>query len=116
MSFKDLVFNRVTSTQKGDVSQAIVRFANGLGLSVLTGPGTFTTFDRPYEAAVISFAPDGSYKIIYPDFTHNDVLTFLTEDQVSEYMERIASVRQTETARENRRGEGSGSAMSFPCL
>ena len=66
--------------------QAIVHFSNGLGLSIMTGPGTLTTSGRPSEAAVISFAADGSYKIIYPDFTHNDVLPFLTADKVSEYM------------------------------
>ena len=91
MTYKDLVFSRVDSTPKGDVSQAIVKFENGLGLSVLCGPGTLTSSDRPYEAAVISFASDGTYAIVYPDFTHGDVLSFLTADQVSEYMVKVSS-------------------------
>ena len=88
MTYKDLVFSRVDSTPKGDVSQAIVKFENGLGLSVLCGPGTLTSSDRPCEAAVIS---DGTYAIVYPDFTHGDVLSFLTADQVSEYMVKVSA-------------------------
>ena len=91
MTYKDLVFRQVESTSKGAVSQAIVRFENNLGLSVLCGPGTLTSADRPYEVAVISFSPDGSYAIIYPDYTHNDVLSFLTADQVSEYMVKVSA-------------------------
>ena len=86
MTYKDLIFSRIDSTPRGDVSQAIVRFENNLGLSVLSGPGTLTSADRPYEVAVISFSQDGEYKIIYPEFTHDDVLSFLTGEQVSEYM------------------------------
>ena len=91
MTYKDLVFSRIESTPNGDVCQAVVRFDNGLGLSVLSGPGTLTSSDRPYEAAVISFADDGTFTIVYPDFTHNDVLSFLTGDQVSEYMVMVSS-------------------------
>lgn len=90
MTYKDLVFNPIDGNQ-GKVSQAIVRFENGLGLSVLRGPGTLTSADHPYEAAVITFAPDGSYSIVYPDFTHNDVLCFLTADQLSEYMVKVSA-------------------------
>ena len=91
MTYKDLVFNRIESTPRGDVMQAIVRFENGLGLSVLSGPGTLTSSDRPFEAAVILFSADGTYTIVYPDYTHGDVLSFLTGDQVSEYMVMVSS-------------------------
>ena len=91
MTYKDLIFSRIDSTPRGDVSQAIVRFENNLGLSVLSGPGTLTSADRPYEVAVISFSPDGEYKIIYPEFTHDDVLSFLTGEQVSEYMVMVSA-------------------------
>ena len=86
MTYKDLFFQRIDSNSLGDVLQAIVRFENGLGLSIITGPGTLTSPDRPYEAAVISFSAEGFYTIVYPDFTHNDILSHLTGDQVSEYM------------------------------
>ena len=94
MTYKDLVFHQLESNSKGAVSQAIVRFENNLGLSVLCGPGTLTSADRPFEVAVISFAQDGSYAIIYPDFTHNDVLCFLTAEQVSEYMVMVSAGTQ----------------------
>ncbi len=89
MTFDDLVFSPIKTTPAGDVSQAIVRFDNGFGLSVLSGPGTLTTSDRPYEAAVICFSLDGSYRIVYPEFTHHDVLAFLTRDQVTEYIAMV---------------------------
>ena len=89
MTYQDLVFRQLESTSKGTVSQAIVRFENGLGLSVLRGPGTLTSADRPYEAAVIAFNPD-----VYPDFTHHDVLPFLTGEQVSEYMVKVSAGTQ----------------------
>ena len=91
MTYKDLVFNRIESTPRGDVMQAIVRFENGLGLSVLSGPGTLTSSDRPFEAAVIFFSADGNYTIVYPDYTHGDVLPFLTGDLVSQYMVMVSS-------------------------
>ncbi len=91
MTYKDLVFNRIESTPRGDVSQAIVRFENNLGLSVLCGPGTLTSPDHPFEVAVISFAEDGTYNIIYPEFTHGDVLPFLTGDEVSECMAKVSA-------------------------
>ena len=91
MTYKDLVFRRIATTPGGDVCQAVVRFGNGLGLSVLSGPGTLTSADRPYDAAVISFAEDGTFSIVYPDFTHGDVLSFLNGDQVSEYMVLVSS-------------------------
>lgn len=94
MTYKDLVFTPIGENGRGVVSQALVRFANDMGLSVLNGPGTLTSADRPYEAAVIAFAPDGSYTIIYPDFTHNDVLCFLTAEQVSEYMVMVSAGTQ----------------------
>lgn len=94
MTFKDLVFDKTLSTPHGDLYQAIIRFRNGYGLSVLQGQGTLTSPDRPYEVAVISFAGDGTYKIVYPSFTHGDILSFLTADQVSEYMTMVSSETQ----------------------
>ena len=91
MTYKDLVFHRIKTTPSGDVSQAIIKFDNGFGLSVLRGPGTLTSSDRPYEAAVISFQEDGTYSIVYPDYTHNDVLCFLTGDQLSEDMVKVSA-------------------------
>lgn len=94
MTSKELSFHVLQSTPSGDVCQAIVRFENGFGLSVLRGPGTLTTADRPYEAAVLEFSADGSYTIIYPEFTRHDVLSFLTEEQLSECLSQVLSMQQ----------------------
>lgn len=90
MTYKELKFSRVESTPDGDVMQAITRFDNGLGLSVITGPGTLTSPDRPFEAAVISFLPNGTFAIVYPDFTHGDVLSFLTGEQLSYFLSKVS--------------------------
>ena len=92
MKFSDLVFECVESRPDGDVLQAVIRFDNGLGLSVICGPGTLSSPDNPYEAAVLNFVDDKTFKIIYPDFTQNDVLSFLTEEQVMEYIQKVSSV------------------------
>ena len=92
MTSKDLSFNVLQSTPSGDVCQAIIRFSNGYGLSVLRGPGTLTSADRPYEAAVLEFLADGSYSIIYPEFTRNDVLSFLSEEQLSDCLSQVYSM------------------------
>jgi hypothetical protein len=92
MTCKDLIFSQIDETPNGPVSQAIVRFDNNLGLSVLCGPGTLTNEDTPYEVAVISFSEDGSFSLVYPDFTHDDVLSYLTEQQVSDYMEKVSNL------------------------
>lgn len=94
MTSKELSFHVLQSTPSGDVCQAIVRFENGFGLSVLRGPGTLTTADRPYEAAVLEFSADGSYTIIYPEFTRHDVLSFLTEEQLSDCLSQVHSMKQ----------------------
>lgn len=91
MDYNDLVFNPISNGSDGTIYQAIIRFENDLGLSVLCGPRTLTSSDHPYEAAVISFSPDGTYTIIYPDFTHNDVLSFLTAEQLSDYMIKVSA-------------------------
>ena len=91
MTYKDLLFTPVVGTGHGTVLQAIVRFENNMGLSVLQGPGTLTSADRPYEAAVLSFSSDGTYSVVYPEFTHNDVLCYLTAEQVSEYMVLVSA-------------------------
>ena len=91
MTCKDLVFTQIKTSPRGAVSQAIVRFENNYGLSVICGPGTLTSADRPYEAAVIYFSADGTYSIVYPEYTHHDVLSFLTADQVSEYMVKVSA-------------------------
>ena len=93
MTPKDLTFHCLRSTPSGDVCQALVRFENGFGLSVLRGPGTLTTADRPYEAAVVVFSADGSFSIVYPEFTRHDVMSFLTEEQLTEMMSRVSSMQ-----------------------
>lgn len=93
MTYKDLVFTQIKSTPSGPVSQAIVRFENNYGISVLCGPGTLTSPDRPYEVAVLSFSPDGTYSIVYPEYTHHDVLSYLTADEVTEYIAKVSASR-----------------------
>lgn len=81
-TFKDLVFTMVSAGMK----QAIMRFPNGYGVSVLRGDGALSDPSHPYEIAVIMFKNDGGFTVIYPEFCDGDVLSFKTESEVNRYM------------------------------
>ena len=90
--FQDLVFVPESSITGSDTQKALIRFENGYGVSVLTGPGALATIEKPYELAVIKYQSDNDYQIIYPTLFNSDVLPFLTQDDVTSYMRIIQSL------------------------
>ena len=87
-TFDDLVFAEVTKSSMATL-KASLRFENGYGVSVLTGDGSLSTDDKPYELAVLQYAENGECKLIYPSVFNHDILSCLTSDEVSEYMRII---------------------------
>ena len=80
-TFKDLTF----VPGIGRMKRAELFFENGYGISVLTGPGSYTDEDRPYEAAVL----DRKGRCVnVPGL----VKYYLTEEEVNSYMELIQSM------------------------
>ena len=49
-------------------------------------------FDNPFELAVIHFDKDGSFSLIYPSFTGNDIIGHLNDDDVSYFMQVIQNM------------------------
>jgi len=64
--------------------QAVVKFANGYGASVISGPMFYTRPDEPYELAVLY---EGN--VCYSTLLTDDVLGYLTADEVTEYLKQI---------------------------
>ena len=80
MTFKDLKFEPHPA---GGI-RAVVEFPNHYGASVVTGPYFYGRSDAPYELAVMY---EG--KICYTSGLTDDVLGYLTEDEVTEYLKLI---------------------------
>lgn len=83
-TFKDLRFDISSENE-----QAIVRFENDYGVSVLRGRSAITDADHPFELAVIHFDRGSSFSLIYPSFTGNDIIGHLNEDDVSHFMQLV---------------------------
>lgn len=69
-----------------DLQQAILRFDNGLGVSIIKGENSFSTENAPFELAIIKFIDIDSFELIYPEFTHGDVLKYLTHEDINHYI------------------------------
>lgn len=87
-----LTFCDLTFIPTGKMMQAILRFKNGYGVSVLSGPETISDDRHPYELAVIHFNSEGNFSIVYPSFTDNDTVGHLDESDVTRYMELTQSL------------------------
>ena len=68
----------------GQKEQKVHEFNNGYGASVVRGPGTYGYEEGLYELAVLK---DG--RLTYDTPITNDVIGYLTEEEVDEYLEKI---------------------------
>ena len=84
--FKDLKFHKHKSLSFK--SQARMNFPNRYGVSVITGEGAYSSEESPYELAVFYRG-----KLCYTSGITNDVLGYLTEKDVTFYMERVQKKR-----------------------
>ena len=85
LKFEDLKFG---IHPVGDGVQAIVKFSNGYGASVVRGSHTYGSNRGLYELAV--FGLDGH--ISYDTPITDDVLGYLTESDVSKTLEKISKL------------------------
>jgi hypothetical protein len=81
MKFEDLVF---VDHRSGMGKQARVDFPNGYGASIVSGEWFYTRRDAPYELAVFH----GDH-LCYDTPLTNDVLGYLTKEDVSGYLKKI---------------------------
>lgn len=80
-TFDDLKFGQGFSPS---VKRARLKFKNGYGVSVITGKGTYTNNSDEYELAVLK----GEY-ICYDTPITDDVIGYLSKDEVTELMKQI---------------------------
>ena len=81
--FKDLNFNPHPNNLGG--IQAVVQFENGFGASIVQTPFTYGGNEGLYELAV--FGKNG--QITYETSITDDVLGYLSEDEVSKILKQI---------------------------
>ena len=79
--FKDLVFKK---KEYGSGCQAIIKFSNNYGASVITGFGSYSSKTKPYEVAILL---DGN--ICYTSGITEDVIGHLDEEEVSDLLIEI---------------------------
>lgn len=85
MKVSDLVFKNHPRGFGGTV--ATHTFSNGYGASIITGTAFYTSEDAPYELAVLY-----NNEITYDTELTGDVLGYLTEDEVNEYLLEIEAL------------------------
>ena len=86
MTFQDLKF---IQNQSNNGIQAIVKFENNYGASVIKSDYSYGGKQGLYELAVIKYDERGLWDICYDTPITDDVLGFLTEDNVTDYLIQI---------------------------
>jgi len=82
--FKELEFEDVGLGRK----QARMEFDNNYGASIMTGAGTFSNKDKPYELAVLYCK-----SLCYTTNITSDVLGWLTEHEVNQVLNDIKQLK-----------------------
>lgn len=85
MKVSDLVFKNHSLGFGGTVASHT--FPNGYGASIITGEHAYSSEDAPYELAVLH-----NNEITYDTPLTDDVLGYLTEDEVNEYLLKIEAL------------------------
>lgn len=70
-----------------DGTRAVVNFDNGFGASVITGERFYTNEEHPYELAVLK-----NGEVCYETELTDDVLGYLNEEQVNDYLVKIEAL------------------------
>ena len=86
MTFQELEFKSLL--QLNGV-QAIVKFENNYGASVVRHMGSYGNKQGLYELAVTKYDKDGHWSLCYDTPITDDVLGYLTEDDVITHLTQI---------------------------
>jgi len=87
-TFKDLVFEPWIASLHANNKRASIEFENGFGVSVLFGYSFYSNGIDTYELAVLF---DGD--ICYSTEITDDVLGWITENQITEVMEKLQNLK-----------------------
>lgn len=72
--------------------QWIFKFENGYGASVIKSWGSFGFDEDLFELGVIEFHGEGVHNLTYDTPITDDVIGYLTNDEVLEYLEKIKNL------------------------
>lgn len=72
--------------------QRLYRFDNGYGASVIRTSVSYGSEQGLWELAVIQYGTAGNYNIVYETGITDDVIGYLTEEEVEHYVERISQL------------------------
>lgn len=83
--------------EMGYGKQWVFRFPNNFGVSIIKHFGSFGYDKDLFEIAMLNFPSDinDHAYLYYCDITNDDVVGYLTNDEVIEYMERIKNYEET---------------------
>jgi hypothetical protein len=95
IKFEDLVF-KPHPIAEGE--QSVVFFENGYGASIINSEICYCDEDKPYEIAVLELVPDG-FSLCYDTPITDDVIGYLTENDVSEILEQIQKLPEGKGAK-----------------
>jgi hypothetical protein len=79
----------------GNTDRAVMFFDNGYGVSVVCGTGTYGGGEGLYELGVIIGNPK-SYTLTYATPVTDDVLGYLTEQDVTDTMAKVAALEASQ--------------------
>lgn len=106
-TFADLEFKGHPSDPEDKYELGVwsrIFFPNGYGASVVKGQHTYGGADGLYELAVLKGKED-SYELCYNSSVTSDVVGYLTEEEVSAYLQKIEEL-QSDKSIEGGYGEG----------
>jgi hypothetical protein len=72
--------------------QALLKFDNGYGASVIQGSMFYTSNSSEFEIAVIKFDDDGSWGLVYDTPITDDVIGHLSVGEAIETLEAIKAL------------------------
>lgn len=85
-----------TNSLNGGI-QKIYKFDNGYGASVIKNAFSYGWGDDLWELAVIKFKGAFDWEIVYDTEITDDVVVYLTEDEVQEILKKIREIEKDET-------------------
>jgi len=89
LTFDDLKFEERKSLPG---IQAFAFFSNGYGASIIKGQGSYGGSEDLYELGVIKMNEDYSWDLCYTTEITNDVIGFLTPENITSLLERIEAL------------------------
>lgn len=92
-TFEDLEFKQHPYMRISFTHQALMFFANGYGVSVLIGGFGYDEGSTPYELAVLKGNAE-KFDLCYDTPITNDVLSYLTPNEVTEYMIEVQKLER----------------------